>query len=81
MTADYTTDSQGQTRRNRFDPWLASQEEYKSHKSGKTARSIFGTREQDAFLRGYLEDLEEDHLHDNKPGHEDWRNPDELDDD
>jgi len=36
---------------------------------------------QDKFLRGYLEDLDEDHTKDNSPGHEDWRDADEIDED
>ena len=60
--------------------WLAQQEQYKSHLSGLTARSVFGQRKHDSFLRGYLEDAELTEPG-NESGHEDWRDADELDDD
>jgi len=54
------------------------EEFYKSPKSGKTARSVFGARQQDIFLRGYLLDIEDNHTHDNEPGFEDWRDAEEI---
>lgn len=57
-------------------------EEYKSRWDDKLARSVFGQRRGDEkFLRVFLEDAEFDHMLDNEPGHEDWRDPDELYDD